>query len=1253
MAARPIPRPQVRGLVTGVSRVPPSVQQAGQTQAQAVQATQAQFSGESLTTPPGVNPIYSNLQRQVQTPQGALTVNFGIVGSSILPVSIARNVTFTQLINQTSGPLTITGNQTYTYGVQGGKIVGVQTGESGQVAYNGTQIAKLGNNNQISILPGATINQPEYGIVSGKNQYLGSVVEQPTFQNGQFNFTPIGFQSANVVISGVTNTNPVTGLPSTKGIGYSFTGQTTYNISTGQIGITPNASSTLNLSFLPKVTNGISINAQTSAPAKAVIGSSTGLGFTSLAGLSSLIAAENVNFAPPPPPNQTINRHSLFSRGKGHPNRTVSVFGASNSTFFPTPQGQSAIQVALFNNGVLAGPSTPLSVLTSSYSGTSVPAKTLSPNTQSTSEFLTGPTSLNFPYGNTGSSSVIKPASGTFTISSNNVPEYSEDILLISQGATQSQIFQVNRALDLSATIQGIASPIITIGSIVPLPLFGSVTAGAEFEIQQSNILYTNATLGTKAGSLALALTPSVAAFAEGYSIVRFIVPSGEKYLSSRGIILGITAGQSAITHTPFTSNLATNLAFFGAFEAAAPIFKPFAVAGGSITKYIVSSSENAGFGNLVGKITGSGVKLIPQSLFGAGSTIVYTGLSSVVGGGSFGPGQYAQAAVIGGFVPVVFEGFGGVAGKTGEQIFGKPVTQPLTVTNIDLESFVEPFQKGYNIEPTEVTLFKPITPNLKLSLFNAQEVSYVPGAPKSAVTAGNNVFQVGFTTEGVPQYAFNPLAKNYNVNSAYQDILAVISGRNGNPFYFALRNSENTGLFETQLKGQETSFNTRGTATGVTQFGKPFTATLQGIRPGIATPEGLIGPEGVLTGKATVTLTSGFREFLNSKFAVALPTKTFDIYTKTPASITTSVTGLSSTGAFGKQSVSIALKQLGPYSFVQEGSGAFGTQEVLLEGRGEPEPGSRKVQSPFVLIKGRLTSGTDIINVNEVLASASGPYRYGVGEAPSGSEYLPEGPGNDLQVTMLAKVISTKTVTSFRTVTTYLPEQQVPLLSGKFVTLPTTKLIPSLRTVPFVSIVPVTTFVQSSRQVPITKQIPTTKLIPTTKSVPTTNIIPTTKNVPITKNIPVTKSVPILKSIPITKNVPITKNIPITKSIPIVKTVPVTKTIPVTKTVPVTKSVPITKSIPITKSLPIGQTIDIGFGLPFNTTIPFGQRKPTVPKKLISPTISLNGNFRYVSDLTNKTYEGYLPTYGKKQLTKFGNVGYFRPLPKQRGRKR
>ena len=103
---------------------------------------------------------------QVSTPYGLIAVHFTATNQngavSLTPSSISKNVIFTLPYSNTEGNATITGNATYTYGIQNGKIQPVLTNNQGSIFYQAN--ASLFNKAQ------SQYNEGKQGIVATEQQ---------------------------------------------------------------------------------------------------------------------------------------------------------------------------------------------------------------------------------------------------------------------------------------------------------------------------------------------------------------------------------------------------------------------------------------------------------------------------------------------------------------------------------------------------------------------------------------------------------------------------------------------------------------------------------------------------------------------------------------------------------------------------------------------------------------------------------------------------------------------------------------------------------------------------------------------------------------------------------------------------------------------------------------------------------------------------------------------------------------------------
>lgn len=242
MPARPVLRPSItnrtaEGISQGANVVNQAQQQqigANRVQQQAQQPAPTTASAASVST--GLE-LHAT-EQTVSTPQGNVTVEFTpqrvLGGIQYNPSGIKSNVQFTVPFNNTANGITQSGTQTYTYQVSGNQLVPTLVSTQGQVTYtppSGGNPVVVANITNAGIVPtGNTINVPIYGTLQGKSTFLGTVQYSAAVANGQISLQYSGFQGTNVSEGGSFQAG-------TNTIGYSISGQTRYNPTTGQITI--------------------------------------------------------------------------------------------------------------------------------------------------------------------------------------------------------------------------------------------------------------------------------------------------------------------------------------------------------------------------------------------------------------------------------------------------------------------------------------------------------------------------------------------------------------------------------------------------------------------------------------------------------------------------------------------------------------------------------------------------------------------------------------------------------------------------------------------------------------------------------------------------------------------------------------------------------------------------------------------------------------------------------------------------------
>jgi hypothetical protein len=539
------------------------------------------------------------------------------------------------------------------------------------------------------------------------------------------------------------------------------------------------------------------------------------------------------------------------------------------------------------------------------------------------------------PYSNLGASSFksLPPASGSYTIVSNSNSSLTSIAMYEAQGYSLSQAKEMVTLQGYETALASVKNALgSTIGQI-PLVGYGNVTNAVQSQNQALFTLYSNASASTKVGVVGQILLPYGLAFAEGYGIGR--TPTT---ILTTAVGVGLTVGEGLIKGQTSPKQIASNAAAAFTFLGVGEI-----IIGGTSSVFGVVGKAVTGFGAAVSKespliggpISAAGRAIGPAFAYGSAGVLL-SDVQSILTTGH-GITALRKAEIIGGTAIFAVGGNAAV-----DQIFGKAPTS-ITINDVSRAGFYEDMGTV-----SQVTLNRPITSYTMLSGSGAQEVAFVP-EPDESFSIANKNYQLSFGPGGVAQYAFSPTETGYNLQGAYQDIIYTIGGRQiGNPYTFlrALVPQETQYTAET-VKGQNLMYTYSGTATGVTNLGTPATIEFTGKQPVTMTEQGLVGEQSSVQGTATVTLTSGFREFLNEQFGVALPTKTFAVSSITPSSLTSGIDASSNLA-----------------SILSGGQGTFAQATYA----GSAVSRIQVQTSDYVMLSGVMTSGARTIGITDVL---------------------------------------------------------------------------------------------------------------------------------------------------------------------------------------------------------------------------------------------------------------------------------------------
>ena len=400
MAARSVVRPGLPGRIRNpYYSQPQTAPQAAQAptpqelKQQAIDATVQQQASAGLRGSYGFNASTAQPQQTVKTQYGNVTLIF----PNGTP-TISQNQTFSIPFNTTQNGYTSSGQTQYTYAISGNQLVPTQTGQTGQISYNGTAIATI-SNSTILPLPGAKVtipitesNQP--GLTQGPNASgnlnLGTITEVPTVSNGKLGLQYSGFQG-NTVQRTVTVDyfNPFTGR--TMPVGYTYNSNpTTYNPSTGQV----------SLSF-PQITSVFGESPLFIAPHNATIN----VGGT----------PETVSYNILVSPSSASTELLSFNVG-GTAAKSIGITSSSGVTDYYSIQGNNIINTSSVQPVSISGVSTK-AVIVGTYGTNGAPSYTIL-NPSATSDGVTGNIVLSNPEWGFPSFSSSTPASVLFVPSS-------------------------------------------------------------------------------------------------------------------------------------------------------------------------------------------------------------------------------------------------------------------------------------------------------------------------------------------------------------------------------------------------------------------------------------------------------------------------------------------------------------------------------------------------------------------------------------------------------------------------------------------------------------------------------------------------------------------------------------------------------------------------------------------------------------------------------------------------------------------
>lgn len=556
----------------------------------------------NVPVPTQNGPLQSGLElhvvdQTISTPQGPVTVEFTpsrqLGGIQLNPTSIKSNVTFSAPFSSTQNGISEQGTQNYTYSLSGKNLVPTLVSTQGNVTYTapGTTtpvtIATIGNNGVTAT--GTPVDQPVYGTIQGKNTYLGTIEYTASVSNGNIGLGFSKFIPTNVSEGGSYNVGGQT-------IGYSVTGSTTFDPTTGKVGIDfPQFSGG---GFLPptNVTVPTSVGNNLSVPITYQVN------FTS-AGISSVPIGFNQGGKVVPTLFITQNANSS-GLGSVTTQLSLSSAGVSTSRAYSTVSiGGVPVTEVFTPNPTGVGGTYSLSQSSASFKlGNVIETAQFSVN-QATGGITTTPSAYTFANGQTSlvltsasSSSLLSlsglsalPGAGqttTATIDNTGIITYTT-ITSASQGPTVNMKSLVTSTGNyLALTSAGYPSGAAKFIATLP-PFYSSNTGNAQVSITQ----------GSNAADLISPFAKGGAA-KFGASIVSLITPRSTTFTATGGQIGGGTftatgseTGLQAIvqrTVLPIAYGTATSVVGIGA-----QIIVGSAVAGGNVGYGLISPSAS------------------------------------------------------------------------------------------------------------------------------------------------------------------------------------------------------------------------------------------------------------------------------------------------------------------------------------------------------------------------------------------------------------------------------------------------------------------------------------------------------------------------------------------------------------------------------------------------------------------------------------------------------------------------------------
>ena len=594
-----------------------------------------------------------------------------------------------------------------------------------------------------------------------------------------------------------------------------------------------------------------------------------------------------------------------------------------------------------YGNGLVLGSSSSFETLPGSRPKTSYPTSRTSSYTSSVT-LETGSIQLSLPgiparskaqsylSLSTSTSKILSPVSGTATINPGPNQEMTSIGFFEAEGYTASAARQMVSLQEVQSFTSSVETALNSTIGLMPLPFYETAAAGAQSMRSGQNALYSNASAETKAAGVLQIVTPSAIGVVEGFGLGA----TGEAIynpmvLVSRGAVVAGAVGYGVLNGQTSPKQIAANAA-----EAVTFL-------GGTFLLEAAVAPVSAALGEAIGAKAAATV----TQIFSYGSVGVITNEASSVIQNSRGITALGEAET---FVGTALAVVGGSV--VSDQLFGVAPTGA-TIESVSRSGMYQ--ETGG--QQAGIQLARPVGLISQVETAGGQQVTFVP-EPDSSFAVSTKNAQVMFGSINTAQYAIAPGADT-NLQVAYRSVLTAIEvQRTGNPFVF-LRSIAPEELYsEAVLEGKPMNYVNSGEALGTTNLGTPAKITFSSVQPVILTGEGLVSAEAPVTGQATVTLTSPFRQFLYETFGVDLPTKTVEFTSTAPKSLTTSMAGTQ-----GQQTVSTILGGEN-VAYTQDTYAGSAVSKIDIQ------------NSDYTLLSGKMTEGARTIYLNDVLLEPQTP---------------------------------------------------------------------------------------------------------------------------------------------------------------------------------------------------------------------------------------------------------------------------------------